>query len=91
MDLTNTIVGKVKVIKRGPDFDGLSDLRAQWFVECLICKNRELVVARDLKRYKLRFKEGCRGCTKFRTKPRDRYKYGRNINGFIDKNVIVKE
>lgn len=88
-DLTGQIFGKVKVLRRGPDYDGFSDTRVQWYVMCLLCDQEQLVIARDLKRYRQRFKKGCYKCSTFRKTPKNRFKYGKNINGFTDKSVII--
>jgi len=88
-DMTGKLVGKIKVIKRARDYDGLSDLRVQWVIECLKCDERQIVVARDLKRYKMRFEKGCYACSNTNKRPSYKFKYGRNINGFIDKSIII--
>ena len=58
-DLTGKKFDMFNVLKRVEDYDGKSDLRTQWLVECEECGNREKVVGRSLKR---RSKKYCCKC-----------------------------
>ena len=89
-DLTGRKVGKVVVIKRVENFEGMSDSRSQYLVRCSNCGGEHKVVGRDLKRYSMRFKNGCYLCSKhYSPNPKQKFKYGRNINGFIDKSIKI--
>lgn len=48
-DLTGKIFGKLTILKRVEDYDGKTDLRAQYLVRCE-CGKKEKIIARYLKR-----------------------------------------
>lgn len=87
-DLTGKEIGAVKVIKRVEDFDGESDSRSQYLVHCSKCEKESKVVGRNLKRYKTRYNNGCNHC--YIKKNKSGFRYGRNVNGFIDKSIIIE-
>jgi hypothetical protein len=58
-NLTGATFGKLKVLERTNNFEGVSDSRAQYVCQCK-CGNKEKVVARYLKRGD---KKACIMCT----------------------------
>ena len=84
-NLINKKFGCLSVIERVENYDGKADIRPQYLVIC-DCGNTFKIVARNLKRLSLKF------CHKRRRQHNGvlrGYKYGRNINGFTDRGVII--
>lgn len=76
-DMTGEQIHEIKVIKRAEDYDGSSDTRVQCLCECSICYKMFVEVARNLVRYKSKYKKGCRVCSGWNKKKEH------NVNGFL--------
>jgi len=96
--MTGRKVGVLVVLERGPNLQGPCDTRVQWWCECTKCDEEVLIAARTLKSKNNRYTLGCYLCKKSgrgsKVLPNSQVKgvrYGRNINGFIDRSIILKE
>mgnify|MGYP003563385377 CR=1 FL=1 len=79
--------GVIEVIERCEDYEGKSDTRKQYLCICNNCGNLFKTPARNLTRRPNR--KGCINCLV--SCNNKGVKYGRNINGFIDKRIIIKK
>ena len=85
-------IGKIVVLDKSERDKHIMASASHYRVKCLVCNNYQDVQYRDLMDYKSRFKNGCYSCSGFRGKPKKKgWKYGKNVNGFIDKTVIIYE
>lgn len=86
------IIHNVKIVMRVENYEGDSDSRSQWLIECLICNKEQKIVGRELTRYRSRFKKGCYECGGVtRTANVKNYTFGRNQNGFIDRSIVIQD
>lgn len=86
-DLTGKHFGVIEVLRRVENFEGESDSRSQYSCKCNNCGKVFSTVARNLTRRPNR--EGCKYCVDYCNKKG--FKFGRNLNGFIDRSVVVEQ
>lgn len=77
--------GNVKVLMRAENLGTV----AQFLIGCLNCNGIQKVIGRHLIIYANRFKNGCYDCSGFKMRPKEKFKFGRNKHGFIDKSIII--
>ncbi|MBE9542537.1 MAG: hypothetical protein IMF01_09480 [Proteobacteria bacterium] len=89
-NMSGELIGKVRVAVRGPDSLIGDTPRVQWFCDCTVCDKRFLVIAKDLTRYKSRYRKGCDACSNLFIRPKVKFTFGRNANGFIDRSKVIE-
>ena len=78
--------GVLRILARAEDYVGKADIRKQYLVLCESCNREDRYVLRNLTRRPNR--KGCRICTEQENNYKDS-KFGRNINGFIDRKIVL--
>lgn len=85
-DLIGRRFGRVVITSRVENYEGLADSRTQYVGDC-DCGYTVVKCARDFKRTGNRTR--CFHCGPSSPLQKRKFRYGRNVNGFIDKNTVI--
>lgn len=89
IDLTGQTFGCWKILNPAPNrIMGCGTVRTFWQIKCLNCGHIFEFLTKYLRR-QLKWPDGCGKC-KSKILGERKFKYGRNPNGFIDKNVLIE-